>query len=85
MFQPNTRGSVQAEGYGGIAYKSMFTDDGFNLAFFDPKILTQLSGELRETKKVRVAFGDAMDEYVVDDKGRAVRAEIVAIGPAPKK
>ena len=43
----------KSEGYGGIVYKSMFTDDGFNLAFFDPKILTQLSGELRETKKVR--------------------------------
>jgi hypothetical protein len=71
----------KADGYGGIVYKSIFTDDGFNLAFFDPKILLQLSGELCETKKVRVSFGEPLDEYVVDDNGSAVRAEIVDIMP----
>lgn len=75
----------KAEGYDGIAYKSMLTDDGFNLAFFNPGILSQLSGELRETKTVRLSFGESLEEYVVNDKGTAVQNKIVEIEPISKK
>jgi RES domain len=75
----------KAEGYDGIAYKSTLTDDGYNLAFFDPVIVSQLHGELYETKRVRFTFSEnALDQYFINDQGDAVRNVIVSVRPIPK-
>jgi len=75
-----------ADGYDGIAYKSTLTDDGYNLAFFDPAIVKQLKGELFETESVRFRFSETrLDQYFISDQGDAVRNVIVAVRPVPKK
>jgi hypothetical protein len=74
----------KAEGYGGIAYKSMLTEDGYNLAFFDPSILKQILGELYETEKVQFKFSEnPVDQYFFNEQGNTVRMVVTAVRAAP--
>jgi hypothetical protein len=75
----------RAEGYEGIVYKSALTEDGFNLAFFNPSLLEQEHGQLFKTKKVQFEFDKTpLDQYFVKDDESIVRVEITDIRPAPK-
>jgi hypothetical protein len=76
----------KASGYGAVAYKSMFTEDGYNLAFFDPAIVRQVLGELYSTEKVQFKFSESpVDQYFVDEHGKAIRAVIAATMPVPQR
>jgi RES domain len=60
----------KSEGYDAISYKSMLTDDGYNLAFFDHSYIKQVQGTLYKTAKIRYEFSKyPMWEYSVDDSG----------------
>ena len=75
----------KADGYDGVAYKSMLTDDGYNIALFDPLKVGQVSGELYKTEKVLFKFGaDPIDQYFLDAHGGIVRNVVVAIKPVPR-
>ena len=75
----------KAEGYGGVAYKSMLTEDGYNLAFFNPGVLRQVLGELYKTENVQFKFSDnPADRYFIDEQGNIVRNVIVAIRPVQR-
>jgi hypothetical protein len=75
----------KAEGYGGVAYKSMLTEAGYNLAFFDPGTVKQLSGELYKTQKVQFKFSDSpVDQYFIDEQGDVVRDVIESVRPLPR-
>ena len=74
----------KADGYDGVAYKSMLTDDGYNIALFDPLKVGQVSGELYKTEKVLFKFGaDPIYQYFLVAHGVLVR-NVVAIKPVPR-
>jgi len=74
----------KTENYGGVAYKSLLTEAGFNLAFFDPGIVKQVSGELYKIESVQFNFSDSpTDQYFIDEEGNTVRNVIVATAPVP--
>jgi len=75
----------RSEGYDGVAYKSAFGDDGFNVALFDLDSARQLNGALHEVRSVKFEFSEnPLDQYFIGDDGKVVRNTIVSFAPVPK-
>ena len=72
------------QGYGGVAYKSMLTEAGYNIAFFDLEIAEQVYGGLHKLKKLSHEFSEyPEDEYFIPEKSNCVRNEIGTLRGAP--
>jgi len=74
----------KAEGYDGIAYKSAFGEDGYNVALFnldDANITTCI---LHEVKSAQFGFEQIDNPYWVEDDGTIKTVSIEVLGPAKK-
>lgn len=69
------------KGYDGIAYKSMFGDDGYNVALFNPDDAELVTCCLFEAKGINISFNQADDPYWVKDDGN-MTLSVDVIGPA---
>ncbi|WP_432289634.1 RES family NAD+ phosphorylase (plasmid) [Aminobacter sp. BA135] len=58
----------KAEGYDGIAYKSTFGEDGYNIAFFDITIAELLNCALFKVKNMEIEFDEDANPYFVTSK-----------------
>ncbi|WP_316227148.1 MULTISPECIES: RES family NAD+ phosphorylase [unclassified Bradyrhizobium] len=58
----------ESEGYDGVAYKSAFGEDGFNIALFDLGAAIQVNGSLYETKSVKFEFEEMGNPYFITHK-----------------
>jgi len=56
----------RGEGYDGVAYKSAFGEDGFNVALFDLDSARHVDAELYEAKRINFEFEHAKKERVSD-------------------
>lgn len=51
-------------GYDGVVYKSMLTDEGFNIVLFDKGVASQVAGQLFQLEVIKHKFSDCpIDEY----------------------
>ena len=58
----------RSEGYDGVAYKSAFGENGFNVALFDLDSAKQLNGFLYKVESIEMKFGDnPSSEYFIKD------------------
>jgi hypothetical protein len=57
----------RTEGYDGIAYKSHFGDDGYNVALFDLESAKQVSGAVFKTKTIKFEFEKHGDQYFIKE------------------
>lgn len=58
----------RSEGYDGVAYKSAFGENGFNVALFDLDSAKQLNGLLYKVESIQIKFGnDPCSEYFIKD------------------
>jgi len=74
----------KSEGYDGIAYKSAFGDDGYNIALFnlgDAQLTTCI---LHEVKSAQFTFEQIDNPYWVEEDGTIKTLSIEVIGPANK-
>ena len=75
----------RSEGYDGVAYKSAFGEDGYNVALFDLDSARQLNGTLHEVTSVEFKFSENFrDQYFIDDNGSTIRTVIESVGPVPQ-
>jgi RES domain-containing protein len=73
------------EGYHGVAYKSAFGEDGYNVALFNWEDAQQVNGMLHRVETAEFKFGEPPeDEYFIRD-GTVFRTVVTVIGPAPKE
>ncbi|TXC68266.1 RES domain-containing protein [Sphingorhabdus soli] len=72
--------TLRLQGYDGIAYKSGYGEDGFNVALFDVSAAELRSCGLHRVGQMRVKLEMADNPYFVTDTGLA-RNEIVDIEP----
>jgi hypothetical protein len=61
----------RSEGYDGVAYKSAFGEDGFNVALFDLNSAKQVDGELHRVTEIKLSFEQHGNPYYItaDAKG----------------
>lgn len=71
-----------SEGYDGITYKSIFGDDGYNVALFNLEDAELDSCCLCEAKSLQFSFKQVDNPYWIDKDGRKNRMSIEVIGPA---
>ena len=71
------------EGYDGIAYKSAFGDDGYNIVLFDPADEELTSCTLFEAKSLEFSFEQTDNPYWIEKDGSRKTVSIEVIGPAP--
>ena len=57
----------KSEGFDGITYKSLLSDDGFNLALFDLEAAGIVHCALRKVSAIRFDFLDIGNEYFLGD------------------
>ena len=69
-------------GFDGIAYKSVFGDDGYNLALFDLADAELTNGCLYQVKDIDLSFEQIDNPYWVDAKGRMNTITIKPISPS---
>lgn len=56
----------RSEGYDGVAYKSAFGENGYNVALFDLDCAKQVNGMLYKVQSIEVKFGDTpRSEYFI--------------------
>ena len=72
----------RSEGYDGIAYKSKFGDDGYNIALFDLEDAELISCCLYDVSTLQFSFKQFDNPYWIDEHGRKNRMSIEVIGPA---
>ena len=65
----------RAEGYDGVAYKSAFGDDGYNIALFDIECANQLNGFLFEARNATFEFVEAANPYFLQEAA-SVKAKV---------
>ena len=59
----------KTEGYDGIAYKSAFGDDGYNIALFDLADAKLTACTLHEAESLRFSFSEPIDTYGLRTEG----------------
>lgn len=69
------------KGYDGIAYKSAFGDDGYNVALFNPDDAELVTCCLFEAKSIDISFNQTDNPYWVEDDGNKTLS-VDVIGPA---
>lgn len=74
--------TLRLQGYDGIAYKSGYGEDGYNVALFDVAVAELKMCGLHRVEKMTVELGMADNPYYVTDEG-IVRNKIVAVYPVP--
>ena len=57
-------------GYDGIIYKSSLTQDGYNIALFDPKVARLIMARLYDIESISYDFKECANSYRVDPKER---------------
>lgn len=73
------------EGYDGIAYKSAYGDDGYNIALFDLDDARLTTFILHEVKSAKFIFEQIDNPYWVEKDGTIKTQSIEIIGPVNKK
>ena len=73
----------KSEGHAGVVYKSRLTENGFNLALFDPEIAIQVYGKLHSVEVHIKSIDPFEDEYFIGKDGTCTRIEITDIQPVP--
>ena len=73
----------KTEGHGGIAYKSAFGDDGYNIVLFDPEDANLTSCGLFEAKSLMFSFEETDNPYWVEKDGTRKTVSLEVVGPAP--
>ena len=68
----------------GIAYKSAFEDDGYNIVLFDPADAKLTSCTLFEAKSLNFAFEQSDNPYWVEKDGAIKTVSVEFVGPAPR-
>jgi RES domain len=77
--------TFRLQGYDGIAYKSGYGEDGYNVALFDVAVAKLKMCGLHRVDKMTVKLGMADNPYYVTEEG-AARNKIVAVYPvAPEE
>lgn len=71
------------EGYDGIAYGSMFSKAGHNIALFNPDDAEMTYCELHQVSSVDFTFEDRHTPYWVGDDGKATRIVVEDVFPVP--
>ena len=71
----------KSEGYGGIAYRSAFGEDGYNIVLFDTDDANLTSCGLFEVKSLEFSFKEADNLYWVKEDGtkKSVSVEVVGL------
>lgn len=73
--------TLRLQGYDGIAYKSGYGEDGYNVALFDLKAAELRSCGLHQVRKMRVELSMADNPYFVSD-GTTIQSEVSGVSPA---
>lgn len=55
----------RSKGYDGVAYKSVFGADGYNIALFDIVSAVQLNYFLYKTSKIDFEFSESANPYFI--------------------
>ena len=71
----------KAEGCGGIAYKSAFGDNGYNVVLFDPADAKLEYCELHEVKSLKFVFDECANPYWIEKDGTAKTLSVKAVRP----
>lgn len=72
----------RSEGYDGLAYKSTFGEEGYNIALFDVDSARQVNGFLHSVEAVEFRFSkDPHDQYFIGHDGAATRTVITSVEP----
>jgi hypothetical protein len=72
----------KSEGYDGIAYKSAFGEDGYNIALFNIDDAKLVSCILHEVRAAQFTFQQKDNPYWVEEDGTIKTLTIEVIGPA---
>ncbi len=72
----------KAEGYDGIAYKSAFGDNGYNVVLFDPADAKLEYRALYEVKSLKFVFDMCANPYWVEEDVAEKTPTVVAVRPA---
>ena len=75
----------KAEGCGGIAYKSAFGDNGYNVVLFDPADAKLEYCELHEVKSLEFVFDECANPYWIEKDGTAKTISIEAVRRVPSR
>ena len=70
------------EGYDGVAYKSAFGKDGYNIALFDLNAANLKSCALFSVKDLKLNFSQSDNAYHVDSSAKPGKIMLNAMGPA---
>ena len=72
----------KSEGYDGIAYKSAFDDDGYNVALFDLADAELIACALHEVKSLEFSFRQTDNPYWLESDGTTKTISVEVTGPA---
>ena len=75
----------KSAGYDGIAYKSMISKKGHNVAIFNPEDADMVFCDLYSVHSVNFTFSDNHRRYWVDDTGRYVSMRVEDVSPPQPK
>ena len=73
----------KSEGCEGIAYKSAFGGNGYNIVLFDPTDAELTSCTLNEVKSLKLSFKQTDNPYWVEEDGSLKTILVEAVAPAP--
>ena len=71
------------EGCDGIAYKSAFGEEGYNIVLFDPADAELTSCTLFEAKSLEFSFEQTDNPYWIEKDGTEKTVSVEVVGPAP--
>ena len=72
----------KSEGYDGIAYKSTFGDDGYNIALFNLSDAELIACTLHEVKSLEFSFAQIDNSYWLEADGTTKTISVKVIEPA---
>ena len=81
-FGPTDLGASKNEGYDGLAYKSAFGDDGYNIALFNLADAELTTCVLHQVKSLEFTFDQTDNPYWIEEDGTMKTLSIDVIGPA---